>query len=175
MTQSAAWTFGNTLQINNGGSFTTSTNTAYTVTLNGTLSISGTLTIAGTALKTFNAAITVNSGGDLKIVNSSDAIFMNGNVTVASGGTFTHKVDYVSSNYLQINGNLTFNGTGAYDYSGFAPVIWMNGSGSHTINTGNTSLFYLLIRNGNLSASGTVTADGPIYASWNDRNRHLSY
>ena len=168
MTQSAAWTFGNTLQINNGGSLTTSTNAAYTVTLNGALSISGTLTIAGTALKTFNGAITVNNGGNLNIVNSSDAIFMNSNVTVASGGTFTHKVNYVSSNYLQINGNLTFNGTGAYDYSGFAPVLWMNGSGSHTINTGTTSLFYLLIRNGNLSANGTVTADGPIYASWND-------
>ena len=169
MTQTnAAWTVAGALQINSGGSFTTGSGASATVTIGKTTTISGTLTISGAALKTFTGAITVNSGGNLSIDNTSNTIFMSSDVTVSTGGTFTHNVNYVSANYLQINGNLSFSGIAVYDYTGFTPAIWMNGSGAHTITTGNTSLFYLLIRTGNFSANGNVTVDGPLYTSWND-------
>ena len=169
MTQTnAAWTVAGALQINSGGSFTTGSGASATVTIGKTTAISGTLTISGAAVKTFTGAITVNSGGNLSIDNTSNTIFMSSNVTVSTGGTFTHHVNYVSANYLQINGNLSFSGTAVYNYTGFTPAIWMNGSGAHTITTGNTSLFYLLIRTGNFSANGNVTVDGPLYTSWND-------
>jgi hypothetical protein len=168
MTQGAAWTFGNNLEIDNGGSLTTSSTLANIFTLNGTLSLLGLLTVSGAGAKNFGGAITINNLGVLSIDNTSDLIIMNSNVTVLPGGTFKHHVNYVSSNYLQMNGNLSITGTGKYDYAGFAPSIWMNGSGTHTINTGTTSLYYLLLRTGNLYANGPVTVDGNLYASWND-------
>ena len=42
-------------------------------------------------------AITVNSGGNLTIHNTSNTVIMSSDVTVSSGGTLTHNVNYVSS------------------------------------------------------------------------------
>jgi len=153
-----------------GGLLATTAASGQTLTVSGTTNLSGKLTLAGNGLKTLTGDVVVANGGEIEILNSINTTFMNGNVTVANGGTFTHSVNYSSANYLQINGNLSIDGT--YDYSGFAPAIWMNANGStansRTINTGNTSLFYLLLRTGNFSANGNVTVDGPLYASWND-------
>ena len=145
MNTTGIWAVTGSLQISATGSLTTGSTSTWTMTITGTTSVSGTLTISGTATKTFTGAITVNTGGNLVIDNTSNTIFMSSNVTVSTGGTFTQSVNYVSSNYLQINGNLTFSGTGAYVYTGFTPAIWMNGAGAHTITTG-SAVFYLLIR-----------------------------
>lgn len=143
---------------------TLKTNTAEWTT-NIPIAISGILILENTATKSFSN-ITVNSGGELRIENSSNTIFILGNLTVSTGGKMWHKVNYTSANYLQVTGNLDIQG--AYDYAGYTPAIWMNGTGSKNINTGSSSVFYLLLRTGSFLASGNVTVDGPFYAMWND-------
>ena len=75
-------------------------------------------------------------------------------------------MNYVSANIITMTGNLNISGT--YDYTGFTPAIFMNApSGTRTINTGTTSVFYLLLRTATYNAIGPVTVDGPFYAMWN--------
>ena len=64
-----------------------------------------------------------------------------------------------------MNGDLSIDGS--YSYTGFLPAIWMNGSGTHFINTGTTSLCKLLLRTGDFKANGTLTIDQDFYAMWN--------
>ncbi|MCP9751987.1 hypothetical protein [Ferruginibacter sp. HRS2-29] len=157
------------LTVGAGGLLTTSNAAGQTFAVTTTTTLNGKFTVAGNGTKTFTGDMIVNNGGELEIVNSSETIFMNGNLTVNNGGTFSHNVNYASANYLQLNGNMDINGT--YDYSGFTPAIWMNAGGgfnARTINTGNTALWFLLLRTGNFSASGNVTVDGPFYAAWNN-------
>src|ERR1019366_1132840 len=165
MTQGAAWTIAGSLQINPGGTLTTGANVLWTVTIGGTTSVTGTLVLSGSSTKTFTGDITVNSGGIWSIDNTTAAILAP-NITVSAGGTMKHFVNYISANIITMTGNLSI--TGTYTYTGFTPAIFMNApSGTRTINTGTTSVFYLLLRTATYNAVGPVTVDGPFYAMWN--------
>ena len=164
MTTTAAWNHFSNLQINAGGSLTVGNNDSYTLTIGGTTSISGTLILRNTSVKTFTGAFTVNNGG-LFTINGNQTV-VNNDLSVAAGGVLNHNNNYDDASvYLQVNGNLSIDGT--YNYAGFSPVIWMNGTGTRYIRTGTTSLCRLLLRGANYYANGTLTVDREFYAMWN--------
>ncbi len=150
-----------TLNIASGSTLTVSG--AFAFTVSGATSVTGNFNLVSSGAQTFGA-VTVNSGGNLIIPNTANTILVT-SLTVSSGGTLIHNQNYVSSNYLGVSGNLLISGT--YNYAGYAPAIFMNGAGTVNINTGTTSVFYLLLRTANYFATGPVTVDGPFYAMWN--------
>ena len=153
------------LTVNAGAVFNTGATSTWALTVSGATSVSGTLNLTNVATKTFTGNITVNSGGIWSIDNTTSAILAT-NITVSAGGIMRHYVNYASSNIITMTGNLDISGT--YNYTGFTPAIFMNApSGTRTINTGTTSVFYLLLRTATYNAVGPVTVDGPFYAMWN--------
>ncbi len=153
------------LTVSAGAVFNTGATATWTLTVSGTTSVSGTLEFTNAATKTFTGDITVNSGGIWTIDNITNAILAT-NITVSAGAIMRHYVNYASSNIITMTGNLDISGT--YDYTGFTPAIFMNApSGTRTVKTGTTSVFYLLLRTATYNANGPVTVDGPFYAMWN--------
>lgn len=166
MTTTLAWSLPGSLQIITGGGLTVGTNNSYTLTIGGTSDISGTLTLRNASNKIFTGNVTVNNGGVLDIQSTSLNVHVSSDLTVASGGTFKHNASYDNATcLLEIYGNLSIDGT--YDYSTNTPAIWMNGSGTKYINTGNTSLWKLFLRTGNFYANGKITIDEEFFAMWN--------
>lgn len=97
MTTTGIWAIAGSLQINGTGSFTTGSNSLWTMSIPGTTTISGTLTGAGTATKTFTGNITVNTGGIFDIT---------GACLVQIAGSFTNSgtVTTIATSTVEYNG-----------------------------------------------------------------------
>ena len=92
-----------------------------------------------TAAASWTVAGSVQISGTLKITVAGTVKF-GGSVTVASVGTLQQNNNYDNaSTILEIDGDLSIAGT--YNYTGYSPAVWMNGSRTHYINTDTTSLF----------------------------------
>ncbi len=106
--------------------------------------------------------------GNLILAASANVAYtVENNLSVASGNTLTHTVTYANDNkLLYVAGDLSILGT--YTYTGFSPVICMNGSGTRYIGTAGNTLCKLFLLNGEFRANGNLTVDKDFYAMWNN-------
>ncbi|AWK03428.1 hypothetical protein HYN56_04005 [Flavobacterium crocinum] len=141
---SGATAFGN-LTINKGSASNTVTNSAKA------FSVSGNLTV---------------TNGNL-ILSATDANYtVSNNLSIASGSTLTHKVNWSNNVLLSVGGNIAIDG--AYSTGGESRThVQMTGSGK-TVHTGMSALNILtLLTGGNITIDGDLTVNDNFWAFYN--------
>jgi hypothetical protein len=152
------------------------------------LTIYGNMTVQGTGTTRFNttASRTMEIDGNLSVTSGtlqfrdgqSQTINVDGNISISSGATFNVQNNGATTNSLNINGNLTNNGTLEFRYApatSSCDITFIGSTNASLTGTGNTTLRNLIVNKGSSQITTlTVDVSGATFSTLTDNWLTLS-